>query len=156
MLSRGKALQSSLKQGDFVPRFPSCFVKLTNIPTPLAQYSFSCPICNKEFTLEKNLIRHMKIPSNLCFHQAAQQPSYHPVNSPTYKCDICSSIFAHKNSLVKHQSKESLYNHVRNVWTILLKFQETWTCISGCWLLFGSPHSFVSNFTIKCYIINYR
>ena len=110
MLSRGKALQSSLKQGDLVPRFPPCFVKLTNIPTPLAQYSFSCPICNKEFTLEKNLIRHMKIPSNLCFHQAAHQPSSHPVNSPTYKCDICSSQFAHKNSLVKHQSKGSCSN----------------------------------------------
>jgi uncharacterized C2H2 Zn-finger protein len=110
MLSGGAALRSSLKQRSLSYKYTPCFVKLTNISSICAQLTFSCPNCNKVFTLERNLIRHMKNLGNICTGQAVKQTSIQPVDTRKYKCDICNTTFSYKNSLIKHQNKGSCSN----------------------------------------------
>ena len=72
--------------------FHSTKQRLKHIEASHKDKSYTCNICEKEFTTQYNLNTHMKL---------------HSGTGNIYQCDSCCSNFKHKSDLKKHQSIHS-------------------------------------------------
>lgn len=66
----------------------------------------TCDKCNKDFTLKKNLVRHLK---NI--HKLSLSPKRNICNKkPKHACPVCHLIFVERSSLRRHERMKHKVN----------------------------------------------